>query len=358
MVPIADRDRIARTLFYVALAGLVYVVLLIFEPFLNPLGWAGVIVIVFHPVHARLERRWGPTRAAAVSTAAVAVIVIAPMLTVMTAFVREAVQAAADLQQAVARGQFSWVERAWAWLQQRSIAAPRIDLAAAAVDAARQLAGALAARAGSVLQNAAVFVFDLFVTLFATFFLFRDASSLMQAFRRMLPLDEPGRERLLAQTRDLVSVSVTSAFIVAAVQGFLGGALFAVLGLDAPVFWGVVMAFFCVLPFGAWVVWLPASILLVASGAVGRGLVLAGFGVALVSAVDNFLRPALLSGRAQINGLVVFISLLGGMRLFGSLGLVLGPTLVATVIGIVRAYTGGEPAAVPSEGVVAGPEAP
>jgi predicted PurR-regulated permease PerM len=129
---------------------------------------------------------------------------------------------------------------------------------------------------------------------------------------------------------------------VAAVQGALGGTAFALLGIDAPVFWGVVMAFFCILPLGAWVIWLPAALWLIATGAMLKGLILVGVGVGIVSLADNFLRPALLSERAQMNGLIIFISLLGGMSVFGLLGVVLGPILVATAAGLVEAYTNRE----------------
>jgi len=207
------------------------------------------------------------------------------------------------------------------------------------VDVLKRVGAFLAARAGDLLQNVAVFVFDLVITLFAAFFLFRDGDALMLAIRRTLPVEDAFKERLIRQTRELVSATVASAGIVAAVQGLLGGLLFAALGIDAPVFWGVVMMFFCLLPFGAWVVWLPAALLFFASGDWLRGVILAGFGLGVVSAADNVLRPWLLSGTARMNGLLVLISLLGGMSVFGALGLVLGPTLMATAVGVLRTYT-------------------
>ena len=121
-------------------------------------------------------------------------------------------------------------------------------------------------------------------------------------------------------------------------QGLLGGLLFA-RSDHAPVFWGVVMMFFCLLPFGAWVVWLPAALLFFASGDWLRGVILAGVGLGVVSTADNVLRPWLLRGTARMNGLLVLISLLGGMAVFGALGLVLGPTLMATAVGVLRTYT-------------------
>ncbi len=126
--------------------------------------------------------------------------------------------------------------------------------------------------------------------------------------------------------------------IVALVQGAVGGMTFAVLGLGAPVFWGVIMAFFSLLPLGAWIVWMPVAIWLLLTGEVGRGIALFAIGAGGISLIDNFLRPMLLSGRTQMNGLLVFISLLGGIATFGLLGLVLGPIIMATAISFVDAY--------------------
>lgn len=325
-------DRLAGALSLAALAGLLYLLFLVVQPFLAPLGWAAVLAIVFYPMHERLERRWGAGRGAAATTVAATLLVIGPMLLVTVAFVREAMDAAADLQNAFTEGRLAWIERAWQSLEQR------VDLAALVTDAARRAAMLLAAQSGSVLRNVAGFVFTLIVALFATFFLLRDSRAIMAAVRRLLPLDEPVRERLISQTRELVSVSVTSSAIVAAVQGVLGGIVFAAVGIDAAVFWGVVMAFFCLVPLGAWVVWLPAAVLLAAAGSIGRAVIVAGLGFGIVSSVDNVLRPALLSGGTRMNGLLILIALLGGVRVFGVLGLVLGPILVAAALALLNTY--------------------
>jgi predicted PurR-regulated permease PerM len=312
-----------------------------------PRGRAGVLLLVFHPLHTPFEPRYGPTRAAALSTATVAVIVVAPLILITTAFVREAVQATGDVQRAFEEGRLAWIERAWGWVQRRAGGAPLFDIASTLVDVAKRVGAFLAAQAGNLRQTVAVFLFDLVIVLFAAFFLFRDGDKLIHAIRRTLPVDRPQRDRFIRQTRELVSATVTAAGIVAGVQGVLGGILFAALGIQAPVFWGVVMFFFCLLPFGAWVIWLPAAIIFFASGDWTRGAILAGFGVGVVSMVDNVLRPWLLSGRAQMNGLLVLISLLGGVQVFGSLGLVIGPTLMATAIGILRTYIYTDPVETP-----------
>jgi predicted PurR-regulated permease PerM len=256
----------------------------------------------------------------------------------MTAFAREAVNAVSDIQQALADGRFASLDRVWNAVVQRIPGAQRADVAAAAADAARQSAMFLAAQLGVVARNTAGFLVDLVLSLFAAFFLLRDSNQIVTLIRRLLPMDEPTREQLIVNTRELVSISVTSSGIVAAVQGLLGGLVFYAVGIDAPVFWGVVMAFFCLLPFGAWVIWGPAAILLAASGQVGRAIIVAGLGVGIVSAVDNVLRPMLLSGRTSLNGLAIFISLLGGMAAFGAVGLVLGPLVIGTAAALLKTY--------------------
>ncbi len=192
--------------------------------------------------------------------------------------------------------------------------------------------------AGILLRNLVVLIVNLIIMLFALFFFFRDGDAIMGRLRRVLPFDASFREGRIRETAELIRASISSGLIVAIVQGAVGGLTFAVLGLGSPVFWGVIMAFFSLLPLGAWIVWLPVAVWLMLTGRVSRGLTLLAIGAGGISMIDNFLRPMLLSGRTQMNGLLVFISLLGGMATFGLIGLVLGPVIMATAISFVDAY--------------------
>jgi predicted PurR-regulated permease PerM len=338
MTPSHETDPIGAALAWGGLAVLTYIVYLVIAPFLTPLAWAGVLAIVFYPAHVKLERVFGRRWAAAVSTLAVTLIIIVPTFFIMTAFVREALDAAVNVRQAFTEGRLAWLQRAWEGLEARVPLARRVDVVSLAVDAVQRIAEFAVAQSGSLLRGAATTVFDLIIALFATFFLLRDAPSIMRVIRRLLPLRSDLRESLIVRTRDLVSVSVVSSVSVAAVQGLLGGLVFALVGIGAPVFWGVIMGFFCLLPFGAWVIWLPAAIVMAASGEMVRALVLAALGAAIVSAADNILRPMLLSGRSNMNGLVILVSLLGGIAVFGMLGIVLGPLVVVTALALLSAY--------------------
>jgi predicted PurR-regulated permease PerM len=331
-------DQIRLALMWGGLALLLYCVYLIVTPFLVPLGWAAVLAVIAYPTHERLAARWGAGRAAAASTAAVTVILIFPTVALAFAFVREAVAIGEAIQRALAEGRFAWVERTWSELGRRLPFAGNLDVSALAADGIRGGAGLLVAQSGAVFRNTAGFLLNLAISLFSMFFLLRDAPAIMRAIRRLLPMDERAREDMIARTRELISAAVTSSGLVAAAQGFLGGIAFALVGIEAPVFWGVVMAFFCLLPLGAAIIWVPAAIVLAVGGHTTRALILAGLGAGIISMVDNVLRPMLLSGRANMNGLVILVSLLGGLSVFGLLGLVLGPIVVVTALALLENY--------------------
>lgn len=336
-----ERERVATLLFYGVVLLLGYFLLRIFAPFFGPLGWAAVLAIFVYPWHEKLATRYGNARAAALSTLVVTLLIVGPGLVVLTAFVRESGAALAQLDRDTMAGQVAWAERTWERIRVLIPGAPPAELGSLLDEAISRAAGFLALRAGGLLADIVVFVFQLFVTLLALFFLLRDASAIMRGMRRALPFDDLRRERIIQQTRDLVYASVAAALLIAALQGFAGGLMFALLGLAAPVFWGVLMGFFALLPFvGTWVVWLPAAIWLIATGQLAKGVALAVLGGTIVGSIDNVLRPAILSGRAQMNGLLMFISLLGGVSVFGLLGLVLGPLVVALVSGLFEAYAG------------------
>jgi predicted PurR-regulated permease PerM len=333
-----ERERISTLFFYVVVLALTYLVFEMVQPFLAPLGWAAVIVIFCHPWQARLEARMGRTKAAALTTALVAIVLTVPGSFLMHAFVKEGLAAVGTMQEGVTPSQLAWLQKAWDSIRSMLSGWGMADLSTITADLGRKGAALLASQATGIAQNVALFVFDFFIMLFATFFLLRDSTEIMRAARRALPFEAGLRDRMIDQAADLVSASVTSGVIVASVQGLLGGLTFWALGIPAPVFWGVVMAFFCLLPLGAWVIWLPTALALMAGGHVAKGVILIVVGVAVVGMADNFLRPFLLSGKTRMGGLLIFIGLFGGIGVFGALGIILGPIVIATATGLMEAY--------------------
>ena len=339
----SSNDHLTTVLFYAVLFLLAYLVFRIFEPFLVPLGWAGVLVVFFYPLHERLEKRLGKTRAAAVSTAGVTLILILPALFMVSLFVREALDATRAIERVLLEGRAPSLVRVWGWITQHAPAGVFsdgvADLSTLVKQVAERAAEFLAARLGTVVRNVASFVFDLFVMLFALFFLFRDAGNIVNTMRRLLPFEEDHRDRMITEARNTIFASVTTSLILAGVHGIAGGVSFAVVGIPTPLFWGVCMAFVSLIPaVGSGLIWAPAAVWLAVNGHAGRALLLAGICAGVAVTVDSFLRPLLLGGRTRLNALLVFISVIGGVGIFGMLGLVLGPIVVATTAGVLDVY--------------------
>ncbi|HWG58439.1 MAG TPA: AI-2E family transporter [Candidatus Acidoferrales bacterium] len=347
---IASQKRLGTALlFYGIVVLLAYLLVLVLEPFLVPLAWAVVLVVVSFPLHERLARRWGPTASALMATIVVTLVLILPTLAVIGAFVTQGMDAAHGIQRGIASGDFAWVNGAWSEIQHRFAGASGADLGTLLHRYGERAAEYVAMRAGAVLKMTAIFLFHLSVTILAMFYLFRDGEALMKRVREVLPFETEHRDRMLGNARELISASVFSTLAAAAAHGILGGCAFALTGIHSPVFWGVMMGFFSLVPVvGSAMIWVPAAISLGVTGHVGMGIVLAIVCGLIVATVDNLIRPWLISGRAEMGGLVIFISVLGGISAFGMLGLVLGPVIVATGASLLELVAPRQPAREPS----------
>ena len=348
-----SQKRFESLLFYAAVLLIFYLAYRVFEPFLQPLGWAVVLVVCTYPLHARLLRRMGPLKAAALSTVCVTLLLVGPALGLVGGLINQATAAVHYLQSSQGwSSQFpESVRNALDWLQRHGIVSIQTDPFRLARDAAGGLAHLLEARAGDMLRNAASVAVKLLILLFALFFLFRDGPVLVERTRRVLPFDEEQSDRIVGQTRDLIFASVTASLVIGAIQGLFGAGAFALVGLPSPLFWGAVMGMLALLPvIGGWLVWAPAVVWLAMQGSYGKAIVLFAICAAAAGVLEHFVRPLLLTGKSQMNALLILVSVLGGISVFGFLGFILGPIVVAVASTILNVYTAPRTGAVPALG--------
>jgi predicted PurR-regulated permease PerM len=344
-------DRLTTVLAYGALLLLGYLVFRIAEPFLVPLAWSAVLAIFFNPLHERIEGRLRPTPAALVSTLGVTLLLIVPALVVLSYTAREAIDATAGLQNALRNPQLAVPAHLMAWVRGLLPEAWRsMDFSQPLRQGAEKIASFLAGKLGVLVKDLFAFFVNLLILVFALFFMFRDGESIVHAVRHLLPFDESIQEDMLWESKELIFASVAIGLLVAAVQGILGGAAFALVSIGTPVFWGVLIAFFSLVPVvGSALIWVPGALWLGFTGHWGRGLAVIAICGGVSAVVDNILRPLLLRNRTHLNELMLFISVLGGIQVFGLLGLVAGPTIVAAAMGVFRVYMNrGDAVAAPS----------
>ena len=339
MPPIPERDRVAQLLFYAAVILIGYLVFQIVQPFLVPLGWAGVLAVSLQPLFRRVAPRIGRSWAAGLCVALVFVLLILPVWLLVQSLVSEGAQAVAGLQNVASSAPPQRLMSVWHWVQTHVPALAPERLAETISELSQRVGGAVASGSGRVLGGLAVLVVDTILALFALFFCLRDAPAIVAMLRGFLPFQERQRNQVLKQVEDLIYASVIAGLAVAAVQGFIGGVGFWIVGVRAPAVWGTVMAFMSLVPLvGASIIWAPVAIWFLLTGEVTRGLVLIAIGGGLVGMADNILRPMLLTGRSSMNGLVTFVALLGGMSAFGLIGLVFGPVVIAVASALLSAY--------------------
>ena len=352
-----EAERVSQLVFYGTVLLIGWLAYRIVQPFLVEIGWAVVLAICLDPMRVRLLPRLGPTRTALVLTLAAVVLLVIPVVFVGMAVIAQGGPAASYLNDQLQNqgGAAGWFHQGWEWARARAPFLPAEQEAIARVTASvGEAAEFLAGQAGGLLKGAANFLFSLVIVLAVLFFLLRDASSFARTVRRALPFGAEQNERLIALTSDLVSASVTATIAVAAVQGVIGGVTFALLGVSGAVLWGVMMFVLAFLPLvGATLVWLPAAVWLALSGSLVKGVALALVGVLVLGNVDNVLRPLLLSGKSQMNTLVLIISLMGGVSAFGFIGIVLGPLVAALLTALAESYRADR-----AELAAAAPEAP
>ncbi len=344
-----SRSGVARWVALVAATVIaLYLCWAMLQPFIEVLLWAVVLVIVFMPVHRRVRARMkSPGWSAMVSCLLVVVVILVPLTLVTLAIVREMTHIAQALQPKPGDAGASqtglaglldpnspYVGRALNWIGQY-VDLEQFNSQEFIAERLKSLGGAIAGRTLGFVGGAVGFVVEIFFVIFTMYYLFRDGERMREAVYNVLPLDDGKAHEIIDRTQEVISASVYGVLVIALIQGALGGLAFWALGLPSPLLWGVVMVFLSMIPMaGAFVVWVPAAIFLGLTGHWGKAIILTVWGALVIGSVDNFLRPKLVGEKTRLHELIIFFSVLGGLQVFGVIGLVLGPVIVAITIAL------------------------
>ena len=331
--------------FVALVAGLLaalYICWLMFQPFFNVLLWAAVLAAVFYPLHRRiLERTTKPTLAAAASTLLVILLILLPVTGITVAVVRELSGVATTFQasdhtwaNSVPPGVKSLLDRV------RPYVAVDIDAEYARKFIAERMqswGSALAASTLVVVGGAVGAFTQMILVVFTLFYFFRDGDRIRHAVYEIVPLERVQWHDIISRTQEVIAATVYGVLAIAAIQGTLGTFIFWVLGLPSPLLWGVLMFFLSMIPMaGAFLVWVPAAVYLALIGSYGKAGILVVWGLLVIGGIDNILSPRLVGRRASLHELLIFFGVLGGLQVFGVLGLVLGPVMVAVTLALIE----------------------
>lgn len=343
-----DEDR-ARTRWVAMLlfAGIIlYLCWRMLQPFVVVILWAGALAIVFAPLQRRMVR-WLRNRslAAGVTLFLILLLFSGPLGLLGVALVNELGDLAEHGPEAI-QGLIEDPEQG-IWLRELvGRAGQYVDLDAYFTPEALQewvdkLTETLVKQTVTMIGGALGILVNVVLVAFATFFLLRDGNTFVAWMTRLLPLEGDYPAKLMNRTREVVNASVYGVMAIALLQGALGGAMFAVLGIPSAVLWGVLMALLALIPVvGPSLVWGPAAIIMALTGQWVKAIILVAWGALVVGTIDNLLRPYLVGRRVKMHELLIFFSVLGGIAAFGVVGVVLGPVVAAIAISLLEVLLG------------------
>lgn len=307
------------------------------RPFVTSIAWATALAVVCTPLHRQLERRvrWkGLAAACSVSVIALFLIVLAGLM--IPRIVAEAYAGFLELRARIESDTWngtldrhSWIRPAWGWLE------ARIDLRDVVERAALFLAsaGSLAVRWSLQATIEVVLIF------FFLFYFLRDRERLLAGLQSLLPTSHAESTRIFEVAEATIFATAYGAVLIGIVQGFLGGLMFWWLGISAPWFWAIIMGILSIVPLvGAPLVWIPAAVLLLLDGQWQHAIGLAVWGALVVGLADNLLHPIVVARYLRLHTVLLVVSMVGGLFVFGPSGFFVGPVLLAVTMTMLEIW--------------------
>ena len=311
------------------------------QDFLLPLFWATTLAIVFYPVCRWVQSRLGirASVAALLTLGVILVAVILPLSLIGVAVVQEAatlykrletgdltVQEPLQMLERLLSGVTQYLNR-WG-IETQNLTQ---NLAGATVTVSRFVGTQALSLGQDALRLSVMFA----LMLYLLFFFLRDGPQIVTAILYALPLGNTRARRLFAHFVTVSRATLKGTLVVALVQGLFGGILFAIVGINAAVLWGALMAVLSLLPaLGSALIWVPAAGILLATGHIAKACIVLGAGVLVIGLIDNLLRPLLIGQDTRMPDYLVLVSSLGGLTVFGASGLVIGPILAAMFLAV------------------------
>ena len=342
--PTSSGERFRKAFLLLLVVGISLLFLMVIRPFLLSVLLAAILAGLTYPLYRWIRNRLGDREnLAAVATLLLLLLGVGlPLAGFLALVANEAVQVSQGAeawfqeQDDVIAQARAWIERlpyADRWLPEQG------ELAAQVRTVIEKIGPTLMGKLAQATRMTLAFFLQLFVLLYALFFFLVDGPGILRTIMHYLPLGPDQEEALLERFVSVTRATLKGSLLIGVIQGGLAGLAFWAAGVPGPAFWGTVMVVLSVIPaLGAAFVWVPAVIYLFVVGEVGAAVGLLIWSAVVVSTVDNFLRPRLVGRDARMSDLLILLSTLGGIVLFGAVGFIVGPIVAALFVTIWHIY--------------------
>lgn len=333
-----DKAQVFSFFFFGILLFLLYQLVHILSPFLGALVVAAAFALIFFPVHLWIRKRIVANRsaAAAVSTLLAVLTLALPLLLFGALLLSESREIYPKTNQWLSAISQKDLDIS---IPERFKAYITLDPNEILTDSLKSLQEKISKSGAGLLKNIFFFFVNFGVMAFSLFALFRDGERFLHWFIDIIPMDQEYKHRVANQLYVTTMAVVRGLLLTAIIQGFIGTVGYWLAGVKAPALFGLLTTFAALVPFvGTTLVWVPLSIAMYFLSGFSTGLFLALWGGVAVGLTDNFLRPILIGKGAKLPVFLLFLGIIGGMKVYGPLGLFLGPLLISCVIVFLQIY--------------------
>jgi predicted PurR-regulated permease PerM len=342
-VPPLNSDSFQRTFLLFAVGAISFLFLWMVEPFLMALLLGAITAGLSQPIHGWLVQvfRGRAVLASAILILGMILLVIGPASALVGVVVAQAVEITQEIRPWVAT-QIANPEGFSVWLDKLpfhdqipfdSLLPSREKLIAAAGDAVQSAGSIIVDGLAAAGRGTARFILQLFIFLYAVFFFLLSGRETLNRILHLSPLNAEDESEIMDRFLSVTRATLKGSLLIGGIQGFLVGVAFAIAGVPGAAFWGTIVVVFSVIPgIGGPIVWIPAVLWLVSTGATTEAGLLAAWCGLVVGSIDNVLRPRLVGSDAKMSDLMIMISTLGGIVLFGPVGFIVGPIVAALFV--------------------------
>lgn len=330
-------------LFLSLLGGVTVLFFYIIKPFFYALFWAAVLAALFTPLLKRVDRKLKHrTLSTLVTLLVIALILILPLFIIGTLLVNEA----AGIYDAVRnnRGQFAEAISGINYFLYHNNIITRFGIDEATVTArvgelSQWLLDFVVRSAQTFTQSSLEFAALFLIMMYSLFYFLRDGDKMLHKLMYLLPLGDRNEMKLYKKFTATSSATIRGTLLVGGLQGSLGGILFAITGIPGAIIWGIIMTLFSIIPAtGSFLIWLPAGIIMLATGHLWQGILILIVGALVISVIDNLLRPILVGKDLSMHPLIILFSTLGGLVMFGITGFIIGPIVASLFLSFWEMY--------------------
>jgi predicted PurR-regulated permease PerM len=300
-------------------------------PFLSYIVLAGILTYTLFPIYQFLNRR---TRTAGIAAGLVIVLALVLMILPTVYLVSELVD---QVKGTYTTLQTDSLQQVGDYLN--SLTNLDVDFQEMLSSMLDQVRQSIVGLAPNILGSISELLLGLFIMFFVMFYGFREGQAFMTYLKELLPLEVGLKDSLFHEIRTVTQAVLYGQVLTAVIQGALGGLGLLVTGVPNALFWGAIMMITAFVPLlGTPLIWVPAAVGLMMDGQMTRGILLLVYGATIVMNIDNFLRPKLVSGRSKVHPVLILIGVLGGLRVFGFIGMLIGPLVLAILVALIKFY--------------------